>query len=195
MRTAHQLIVKIIATLILAVTQLCSAADFGIKETSEQLSKLLGKEWTISTSDTAIVVESTFDIWMVRMISRPNDPPKFVPSTGVEELSREAGREHYIIRLEYGPLVGRQEFEKLLLQRKQYSDVLAYGTNKGDWNEALSKYGDLRVPRYQGSGFSIFRVTPDRPVLQVYPVSAVAKIGAAKELMDAVLYRHVTPYD
>lgn len=158
-----------------------------------EIAKLAGPDWTIKSDETSVTIESTFDVYFVNLISRALPPPEFSHAITTEELRKETKPEHYVIRLEYGPALDRAELDRRVKRRH---DLLERrGVTKDDWSGAITQFHAIKIPRYSGPNYSIYRILPDRPGLQFYPPSAVAKIGALKELLDVVRKPLLHPYD
>lgn len=164
-----------------------SAADFPLDEDRNRITETLGPDWIAAVKGTSIEITSTFEVFHVGIISRIHPPPEFNDTISREILLKEAKPERYVISLEYGTPLSSEETQQRIKERQRFADILNYGAHgKNDWEKATEGFLKIRAPRYRG----IYRILPDHPGTQIYPPSAVAKIGAAKELLDAI-FRHI----
>ncbi len=178
---------KYLLTLLIFCGVSAHAADYLLEDDRIRIKETLGSDWTATVRGSAIEITSTFEVFHVGIISRIIPPPEFSEATPRETLLKETKPQRYIIRLEYGAPLSSKETLQRINERQRFADILNYGAHdKNDWEKAAEGFLKIRVPRYGG----IYRVLPDHPGTQIYPPSAVAKIGAAKELLD-VIFRHI----
>ena len=152
-------------------------------EAAATIKGVIGDDWTLSVKERTITIESKFDIFRVYMISRPNLPPPLDSPT--ERLRKEAIAEKYVIRLRFERPLDREELIRRREERQKHADVLNFGaSSKKTWSAAAEAYGKIQVPRYVLGFYQIYRELSESPGRQVYPLSALKEIGAAKQILD-----------
>lgn len=183
---------KLLAVFILLGLSPLPASDLplNIEYDSKRIAEILGKEWTVEGRDTEIIITSTFDVYQVVIAGRVTVLPEFSLTADPDAAASHAARERYVIRLEYDASLGDEELQKRLSERRRFVDLLKGRLSRQARLEALEALRTLRIPRYYSGLNAVCRVLPDRPGGQIYPASAVSKIGGAKELLDAVLGPH-----
>lgn len=155
------------------------AAEFG---------SLLGKDWIVSANNNVITFRSTFDIYRVGMISRATPPPRLDASLG--SVRKEAVAEKYTVKLRFEKPLSKEEFLKRRNLRQKSADVITLGAkSKFAWADAAKAYKDQKVPRYRLGFYDIYRDMSESPGSQIFPLSALKKIGSVKEVLDARLGR------
>lgn len=182
-----ELVMRHLLTILIFCGVTATAADFPPDEDRIRITETLGPDWIATVRGSSIEITSTFEVFHVGIISRITPSPEFNDSISRAILLKEAKPERYVIRLEYGAPLSSEETQQRIKERQRFADILNYGAHgKNDWGKAAEGFLKIRVPRYRG----IYRILPDHPGTQIYPPSAVAKIGAAKELLD-VIFRHI----
>ena len=163
-------------------------------EDAESIKKLIGDDWTVSVEGGIITIESKFDIYHVAIMSRPSSPPPL--DAGIERLRKEAFPKKYLIKLRYRKLIDEEEVIRRRNERQKHADVLNFGASgKTEWADAANAYLDIQVPRYRMGYHHIYRELYERPWIKVFPLDALKKVGAAKELLDTKFRRMRTGHD
>lgn len=182
---------KYLIVILILIAGRALGGDYPLDEHRKLIAETLGKEWIVTVHGDAIEIKSTFMVYWVGLISRASAPPEFRESTPRSVLAKESKRESYVIRLEYSNHLLPEELQRRIAERRKYADVIDTGSKtKDDFGNAQKGLARVRLPRYTLFAHEIYRVVPDNGSAgssQIYPPSAVGKIGAAKELIDAVI--------
>jgi len=170
------------------------AGEYPLAHDRKMIADTLGKEWTVTVAGDAIEIKSTFMVYWISLGDRVGPPaPVFNDATSQTALEQETKPEPYVIRLEYGQRLEPGEIRRRFAERQKFAETLVFGSaSKDAWHKAEEGFSKIRVPRYDGWTCSIYRIVPDSGNVggvRLYPPRAVAKIGAAKELLDAVMGR------
>lgn len=155
----------------------------------------ISEDWIVSVRGRVILLESKFKVYRIQSMARQYRMPELDSSTAV--LEKEAVPEKYIIKLEFEESLSQDEFVRRRMKKRELVDVLNFGTTSSeDWRKAIADASKIRVPRYRLGYCDIYRVLETEGVgRRIYPLDAISRIGAAKEILDALFKPMESEYD
>lgn len=154
-------------------------------ESAKKINEMIGSDWIVSAKGQTVTIESTFDIFSIPVAKISTS--RSDADAAVERLQKEAQPQKYIIRLRFKKLLEREEFVRRRSEKQKHADVLTFGADtRTEWSEAAKAYNDIQLPQYREMFYDVYRELPESPVIQIYPLSALEKIGAAKEVLNTI---------
>lgn len=149
-----------------------------------EIKKLLdSKRWSVTVKPASILVESKFDVRVVRRVS---------PSIETQPIL-----EKYRIELRFEKLLPRAAYVKLANQRTEHAVIVNYGAKtKIEWSDAMKFLDDNPLPRYKvsdrgGKSFSVYCATTDSGFISIIPVERYAEVKGAEAMIDHLFWRNI----
>jgi len=154
-------------------------------EAAETIKEVIGDDWTVTVNGQIVTIESKFDVFRIFKMSRPTPvPPLDAPTS---ELLKEAIPQKYVFRLRFEKPIEREEFIRRRSERQKHADVLNFGApSRTAWIEAAAEYVKIQVPHYRQGFYDIYSEPFESPSQHVYPLAAISKIGAVKNVLDTL---------
>jgi len=89
----------------------------------------------------------------------------------IEQNAKKYGVEdNYVIKLRFQPLMTREAYERLELQRKPFEILINGGArDKDEWSKAIEEYYRYKVPVYFTDKYTVFAERSDAYPTKVYP--------------------------
>jgi hypothetical protein len=138
------------------------------------------ERWSISVSDTTIVVESRFDVDGYSIVPTPGEMPTKVK---------------HRIELLFTPGLLKEEFVKLAQARLERLKVLRYGSKtKTEYSDARKFLVDNPLPRYAAGGrlghsFSIYFKSSESRFRGIGPLESYKEVREAEALIDYTFWK------
>jgi hypothetical protein len=110
----------------------------------------------------------------------------------VEQNAKQYGvEENYVIELRFQPLLMREEYEKLKLDRKPFETIVNEGArSKDEWWKGVVEYQRHKVPIYFTDKYSVFAEKSDNYPTKVYPEIAVSERKQVVASLDTLFIRY-----
>jgi len=161
-----------------------------VREDLKRLDELLGDEWDVKLDDNVITLTSTFDVYFISRMPGLQDMPQFTPGQDLDNLKKRARPEKLVARLVYSPRLDDEEYKARYIEKRKLIDTMVLESlDEKEYVEMARKVKALEVPthRYKDQGYDLYLVDNWLDGYSVYPVEALAKVGAASNLTRAYL--------
>ena len=161
----------IICLLFAALLAGCGRDSYRVGGVADDIRRAIPSDWSVSTSNTTIRIQSKGEIKLIGRASRPVLPG------GMKELAQRMGQTtKYYVTLSLVPRLSPIELEQLRAARRPFERVLDTGAHsKTEYDDAIRGYEQHGVPTFYNDDYSVFVDRPNDRFVEVFPPDAATQ--------------------
>jgi hypothetical protein len=190
-------VITVSVLLLLLSCSCCRRADESIASKAERnadelgrviepkLASIIPQGWSLVRSGETFALSSNEKVFLYNPVGVD------VGKTEEENAKQNGVEENYVIELKFEPLITREEYERLVLERKPFETLVNGGARtKDEWWKAVVDFYRHRVPIYYTEKFTVFARKSDDYPTKVYPGSVASEGKRVVSSLDGLFQRY-----